>query len=163
MNHSIQVLIKYFECTYKQKLDILYEKIHPCKKIVEFSQAIIKKYEIEKELLNEYIDNYIQKIIKYTQENLDKFLSQILQFVNNKLWIWMKILKNNQFSVKSPQSLETHYNQLIVLTLRSQAHKFNLRMISRLPRHLIKSVSFIIQERKNKQVRHGCKNEYPKY
>ncbi|CAD8190723.1 unnamed protein product [Paramecium octaurelia] len=149
MNHSLQNLIEslkqsleYFECTYKYLMNsmkkcTLVKRLYPRKNIVPLlfqkvpdlgliaiaslqhsiaSQYCFnscktipnrnflinnQKYEIDKELLNEYINYYVQKfeISQYTHQNLNKF---------------------------------------------------NLRMISRLPRQLIKSVSFIIQDRKNK-------------
>ncbi|CAD8209982.1 unnamed protein product [Paramecium octaurelia] len=91
--NSIQALIRslkdsllLFEKTFKQKLDEFYEQIHPRQMFVEVTQAIMQQSEIDKEILNIYLDNYIKKfeISQQTQQKLYTLQSQIQNFCQSQ-------------------------------------------------------------------------------
>ncbi|CAK81184.1 unnamed protein product (macronuclear) [Paramecium tetraurelia] len=88
LQYFLRKLLNSKFCTHNnsRKFDEFYEQIHPRQMFVEVTQAIMQQNEIDKEILNIYLDNYIKKfeISQQTQQKLYTLQSQIQNFCQSQ-------------------------------------------------------------------------------
>ncbi|CAD8121962.1 unnamed protein product [Paramecium sonneborni] len=113
---SLKESLQNFQNTFKQKLDEFYEQIHPRQMFIEITQAIIKQDDLEKEILNIYLDNYIKKfdISQKTQQQLDKLQSQILNFCQLQKTDFLGLFEK-QLKFREPANILKESQQIIPL------------------------------------------------